>query len=376
MEAVVRDGKVALFTRNGHDAEAYFPRLLTPPTWIEAREAIVDGEVVALDGAGRPDFGLLQERISLGRTGRPVPLVYQAFDLLYLDGRSLLDVPLEQRKRLLELVVRPTARVQVRPHIETEGIAFFEAAKAQALEGIVAKHRRSRYEPGRRASTWLKIKARPEQELVVGGWTPGEGTAKELGALVVGVYDGERLRFAGKVGSGFDGRTRKELRARLESLETDAPAVRPRAAAGLQGPLGRRPRGRALGPAGARDPGGDRRLDPGRARAPDRLQGHRARSGPARGAPRAGSRPGEGRARCRGDPRGADGRRARDDAIPVSGARGRPTPTPPGSSPTRSWTRWPASGPRARGTSRARTCGSRTSTRSCFRRVTAWTRNP
>jgi bifunctional non-homologous end joining protein LigD len=227
VEAVVRDGKVALFTRNGHDAEAYFPRLLTPPNWIEAREAIVDGEVVALDASGRPDFGLLQERISLGRTGRSVPLVFQAFDLLYLDGRSLLDVPLEQRKRLLELVVRPTARVQVAPAIETEGIAFFEAAKAQALEGIVAKHRRSRYEPGRRASTWLKIKARPEQELVVGGWTPGEGTAKELGALVVGVYDGERLRFAGKVGSGLDGRTRKDLRARLEALGIDAPPFDP-----------------------------------------------------------------------------------------------------------------------------------------------------
>jgi bifunctional non-homologous end joining protein LigD len=227
VEAVVRDGRVSLFTRNGHDAEAYFPRLLTPPTWIEAREAIVDGEVVALDASGRPDFGLLQERLGAGRGGAPVPLVFQAFDLLYLDGRSLLDVPLEQRKTLLELVIRPSARVQVAPAIETEGIAFFEAAKSQALEGIVAKHRRSRYEPGRRAPTWLKVKVRPEQELVVGGWTPGEGTAKELGALVVGVYDGERLRFAGKVGSGFDGRTRKALLARLEVLETDAPAFDP-----------------------------------------------------------------------------------------------------------------------------------------------------
>ncbi len=227
VEAVVRDGKVSLFTRNGHDAEAYFPRLLTPPSWIEAREAIVDGEVVALDEHGRPDFSLLQERISAGRSGRPVPLVFQAFDILYLDGRSLLDVPLEQRKRLLELVIRPTARVQVAPAIETEGIAFFEAAKAQSLEGIVAKHRRSRYEPGRRVSTWLKIKSRPEQELVVGGWTPGEGSAQDLGAVVVGVYDGERLRFAGKVGSGFDGRTRKDLRARLEAVETEAPAFDP-----------------------------------------------------------------------------------------------------------------------------------------------------
>ena len=157
MEAVVRDGAVELFTRNGNSAETYFPRLLAPPTWIEAREAIVDGEVVALDEAGRPDFGLLQERLG----GGGGPLVFQAFDLLHLDGLSLLDVPLEQRKRLLERVLRPNARVQYARHVETEGVAFFEAAKAQALEGIVAKHRRSRYEPGKRSSSWLKIKVRP-----------------------------------------------------------------------------------------------------------------------------------------------------------------------------------------------------------------------
>ena len=114
VEAVVRDGKTQLFTRNGNDAEAYFPRLLNPPTWIDAREAIVDGEVVALDERGHPDFSLLQLRISEGRTGRPVPLVYQAFDLLYLDGRSLVDVPLESRKRLLELVIRPNEPRPVR----------------------------------------------------------------------------------------------------------------------------------------------------------------------------------------------------------------------------------------------------------------------
>jgi bifunctional non-homologous end joining protein LigD len=234
VEAVVRDGTVELFTRTGNSAETYFPRLLTPPTWIEAREAIVDGEVVALDESGRPDFGLLQERLG----GQAGPVVFQAFDLLHLDGHSLLDVPLEQRKRLLEHVLRPDARVQYARHVETEGAAFFEAARAQALEGIVAKHRRSRYEPGRRSPSWLKLKVRPEQELVVGGWTPGKASTSELGALVVGVYEGERLRFAGKVGSGFDARTRRRLREALEPLEADLSPFDPPPPAGHRGRWG------------------------------------------------------------------------------------------------------------------------------------------
>ena len=135
-------------------------------------------------------------------------------------------------------MLRPNARVQFARHVETEGAAFFEAAKAQALEGIVAKHRRSRYEPGKRSPSWLKLKVRPEQELVVGGWTPGEGSAAELGALVVGVYEGERLRFAGKVGSGFDARTRRRLRETLEPLETDLPPFDPPPPADYRGRWG------------------------------------------------------------------------------------------------------------------------------------------
>jgi bifunctional non-homologous end joining protein LigD len=227
VEAVVRDGGVRLWTRRGNDAETYFPRLLSPPTWIDAGasgQAIVDGEVVALDDDGVPDFPLLQERISALRAGRrsgATGLVYQAFDLLYHDGRSLLAVPLEDRKRLLRSVLKPSPRVRYASHIETEGLAFHAAATGKGVEGIVAKHRRSRYEPGRRSPAWLKIKIRPEQELVVGGWTPGEGNARDLGALAVGVYEGDKLRFAGKVGTGFDGKTRRQLRDRLEGLATD-----------------------------------------------------------------------------------------------------------------------------------------------------------
>jgi bifunctional non-homologous end joining protein LigD len=224
VQAVVRDGSVKIWTRNLKDAETYFPRLLTPATWIEANEAIVDGEVVALDDQGRPDFSRLQERLGERGAGG---LVYQVFDLLYLDGRSLLGVALEDRKRLLQSVLRPHARVRFAAHVEGEGVAFHAAAQQKGLEGIVAKLRRSPYEPGRRSSAWLKIKIRPEQELVVGGWTPGAGNARDLGALVVGVYEDGRLSFSGKVGSGFTGGTRTTLLRRLEPLIVEQPPFDP-----------------------------------------------------------------------------------------------------------------------------------------------------
>ncbi|MBI2777248.1 MAG: DNA ligase D [Chloroflexi bacterium] len=241
LQAVIDGGRVRTFTRNGKDGETYFPRLLAPATWITARQAIVDGEVVAIGDDGRPDFGLLQERLGIkgAAGGSAAGLVYQAFDLLYLDGRSLLRVPLEDRKRLLKSVLREDIRVRYASHVDMEGVAFVEACAAQGLEGAIAKHRRSTYEPGTRSRAWLKLKVRPEQELVVGGWTPGEGNAKDLGAVVVGYYEADgddgdggsggprRLRFAGKVGSGFTARTRAELRRRLEALATGAPPFDP-----------------------------------------------------------------------------------------------------------------------------------------------------
>jgi bifunctional non-homologous end joining protein LigD len=227
VEAVVRDGAVRLLTRNGNDARDYFPGLLDPPTWIAASDAIVDGEVVALDPRGRPDFGVLQERISAARADRRCSgLVFEVFDLLHLDGRSLLGVPLEERKKLLRLVLREGPVVRYSGHVETEGATFLAAAREQGLEGIVAKHRRSPYLPGQQAPTWLKVKIRPEQELVVGGWTP-EKRGRGLGALVVGVYEHGALRFTGKVGSGFSSRARTDLLSRLEPLRRDDPPFDP-----------------------------------------------------------------------------------------------------------------------------------------------------
>ena len=229
VEAVIKDGQARLWTRNRQDAGRYFPDLVGPAPWIDARDAIVDGEVVALDESGRPRFSLLQDRTGI-RTGRepgsrrargePAPIVFQAFDLLHLDGRSLLAVPLEERKRALRTRLRSHPLVRYAGHVEADGEAFYDAARSQELEGIVAKLRRSPYEPGRRSAAWLKLKVRVEQEVVVVGWLPGKATHRDLGSLIVAIREGERWVHAGQVGSGIDTRTRSELRVRLDEIET------------------------------------------------------------------------------------------------------------------------------------------------------------
>jgi len=236
IQAIVAGGSVALRTRNRQDAARLFPELLGKPDWLAAPEAIVDGEVVALDPDGRPDFGLLQARLGGGfgaseipatlsarEAGRAAPLVFMAFDLPWCAGRSYLDVPLEERKAILRLVLREHPRVRYGGHVERDGVAFFAATAAQGLEGAMAKHRRSRYEAGRRSTAWLKLKVRPTQELVVAGYVPGQGSHHDLGALIVGVMDGDRLRYAGRVGSGLDTSTRARLRAALDARARETP---------------------------------------------------------------------------------------------------------------------------------------------------------
>jgi bifunctional non-homologous end joining protein LigD len=245
VEAVLRDGRVRAWTRNRVDAGTYFPDLAGPADWIVAREAVVDGEVVALDPEGRPDFSLLQDRTGLrgleaatGRRSRDaaaptaderaaIPLAYMVFDLIHLDGSSLLEVPLEERKRLLRRVVRPHPLVHYASHVVGEGEAFMRAAAERGLEGIVAKRRASRYEPGRRSRDWLKIKLRREQELVVAGWLPGQGSHADLGSLIVAVNADGRLRHAGQVGSGISDVMRRHLLEAMQPLVRETSPLDP-----------------------------------------------------------------------------------------------------------------------------------------------------
>jgi len=226
--AFIEDGRERLVSRSQNDLTAQFPELGGLPQFVKAQRAILDGEIVALDEEGRPSFSLMQQRTGFqpGKRRLPrregVPVVYYAFDLLYLDGFDLRRVALHQRKQLLQdrIEVGGGEVVHFSDHYAEKGLDLFEAAKQRGLEGIVAKKSSSAYEE-KRSSNWLKIKITQRQECVIGGYTDPEGSREYFGALVLGLYDRQgRLIHVGQVGTGFDQKTLKEIFARLQPLKT------------------------------------------------------------------------------------------------------------------------------------------------------------
>jgi bifunctional non-homologous end joining protein LigD len=209
----IDDGKVRLQTRAGRTVDDEYPQLQAISHLVNARQAVLDGEVVMLDEEGRPSFQLLQNR---GKEDHPMQ--YVVFDIVYYDGQRLFKVPLEDRKRLLRDVVRDSGVLRYSDHVLGQGKAFFKAAQEKRLEGIVAKLRDSAYQPGVRSSAWLKIKAVLQQEVVIGGFTEPRGSRKYFGALLVGVYDEGKLVYTGHVGGGFDEKTLAELHKLMKPL--------------------------------------------------------------------------------------------------------------------------------------------------------------
>ena len=223
--AFVQPGGVTLRSRNGKDLTSRLPEVAQELAEQAEEEMVLDGEVVALNSEGLPDFGLLQEALGrdrrLGSVGPEAPLVYYPFDLLYLAGVSLRQTPLTQRKSLLGQALVPGEAVRPVEYVEGSGEAFFEAATALGLEGMLAKRKDSNYEPAARSAAWLKVKAVQAQDFVVAGYTPGEGArASTLGAILVGLYDGGKLQFAGRVGSGFDQAELDRLLTMMAPLHT------------------------------------------------------------------------------------------------------------------------------------------------------------
>jgi bifunctional non-homologous end joining protein LigD len=222
------DQPLRLDTTRGHDAAPRFPELAGLPAALAPHQAVLDGEVVAFDDAGRPSFGLLQRRMHLTRAteiaqvAAQVPVKYMVFDILWLDGHDLTGLAYLDRRRLLEQVVEPGDGWLVPAHHVDGAAELLDAARAQRLEGIVVKRVDSRYLPGSRSPSWRKVKVRPRQEFVVGGWQSGEGNRSGLiGSILVGVYEGDQLRFAGKVGTGFKDHELTRLGGLLAQLAAD-----------------------------------------------------------------------------------------------------------------------------------------------------------
>jgi bifunctional non-homologous end joining protein LigD len=224
--AFIEKGKVRLVSRNQNDLTGQYSELGDLPKLVKAKTAILDGEVAALDEHGRASFSLMQQRTGIrsgGRrtAGRPdVPIVYYVFDLLYADGYDLRRVALEERKRALVGIVSTNQLLRLSEHFPEHGIALFEAAKQQGLEGILAKHRGSLYEE-RRSREWLKIKITQTVDCVIGGYTDPEGSREYFGAIVLGLFDERgRLIHVGQAGTGFAQATLKEIWQILKPLET------------------------------------------------------------------------------------------------------------------------------------------------------------
>src|ERR1022692_2052563 len=225
--AFIENGKVRLVSRNQNDLSARYPELNDMAQLIKAKTAILDGEVVALDEEGKASFSLMQQRTGFRPGGRraagnaDVPVLYYAFDLLYLDGYDWRRVPLEERKRKLASLVAAGDGVRYSDHYEQRGKALFEMARKTGLEGIVAKLRTSCYQE-RRSGEWLKIKIRHRLEAVVAGYTETKGSRTHFGSLVLGLYDQQgRLIHVGQAGSGFNQKSLSEISKVLKKLETN-----------------------------------------------------------------------------------------------------------------------------------------------------------
>jgi bifunctional non-homologous end joining protein LigD len=243
----VEGGQLRVQSANERDVTVSWPELAGLADALPVEAAVLDGELVATDDEGRPSFGRLQQRMHItsaveaARRANEVPVSYVVFDLLHLDGHDTMALPLFDRRRLLEQVLEPAPRWRVSP-VHDDGPLLLEAADASGLEGVVAKLADSRYEPGGRTRAWRKVKVRRHQEVVVGGWLPGEGNRTgRLGALLVGVHDapgdGSPLRYAGRVGTGFPEAELQRLAEQLAPLETavcpfDPPPPRPDLARG------------------------------------------------------------------------------------------------------------------------------------------------
>ena len=224
-------GRLRFEARSGNDITKRYPELARLNRALSSHSAILDGEIVAFDEAGRPSFGRLQHRMHIAseaqakRLSKDSPVVYVIFDLLWLDGHSVMGLPYTDRRELLAGLDLHGTNWQVPDYVVGDGADLQAATRAQGLEGIVAKRLDSPYEPGRRSVCWRKIKNVQRTDVVVCGWVPGEGRRRDrIGALLIAVEDEDgHLRYAGRVGTGFTDRELDRLHGLLAPLEREDP---------------------------------------------------------------------------------------------------------------------------------------------------------
>ena len=216
----IKDGKrVSLISRNGNKLDKRFPEIAEAVSNLPVDECVIDGEAVALDEEGRSSFQLLQ---ALEMEGRKAPLRFYVFDLLQLNGKALLELPVEQRKQVLAKLCQNVGDpIRYSGEISGEAKTLLDEVQRRGLEGLIGKQRGSKYEAGRRSGAWIKLKASNEQEFVIGGYTPPAGSRKHFGAILVGYYDDKKLKFAGKVGSGFTEKSLSMLYKKFRAEERD-----------------------------------------------------------------------------------------------------------------------------------------------------------
>ena len=222
---VADESTVRIFSRNGNDVTKTYPELTDRRCWPE-QPFVADGEIIAVGPSGRPDFGLLQGRMKLIRAAdvakaqKAIPVRLMLFDLLYDGGTDLRRLPLSKRRQRLEQFFRPSdCPVELSTVLDDPVQHIMDSAQELGLEGVMAKRTDSRYVSGQRTRTWIKLKTERTQEVVVGGWRPGKGGRQEtVGSLLVGIPDGNKLQYVGRVGSGFSSRELAELRQTVEQL--------------------------------------------------------------------------------------------------------------------------------------------------------------
>ena len=223
--ARIENGASTLLSRTGVDMDNRYPELASLPDALAARQAILDGEIVALDTRGHSDFELLQERMHVRAPSKNllsrVPVVYFVFDLLYCDGYDLRETPLLDRKQLLYRLLRTSEQFRYSDHQLEHGKELFGLAEQNGLEGIVAKRADSPY-VGDRSPYWVKLKITKTVDAVVGGWSAPRSAALPFGSLLLGLYQGKKLRFIGHVGSGFDAKKLKEVTSKLQEFASPA----------------------------------------------------------------------------------------------------------------------------------------------------------